>query len=293
MNDANTPTPEQAEALDIARELIAAGIPVFAAPPCPSANGGTCERKGHAGKEEYDLPPKWQLTVPSEVNLERWRPGWALGAVGGHAADFLDEDPRNGGSASVDELKATGHWPRLFGIQQTPSGGFHYIISPLGERETNGFMPGIDYQGGAPGGKGRAFVWIAPTVKRSKAAENAGQRGTYRWLERPDLDYLAEFSGGDDSVEGIRMRLAARPAAKTTAPDDRQARTFNEETARQFCNITIERLTRAKVGEIEEAANAAACTLSRFVPDFWSEEHAFNVLLEALKCTDYLSLIHI
>jgi len=293
MSDADV-TPEQREALDIARNLIEHGVPVFSAPPCPAANGGTCERKGHTGQQEYDLPPKWQLTVPSMTHLERWRPGWALGAVGGHTADFLDEDPRNGGSTSVAELKAAGQWPRLFGIQQSASGGFHYIISAIGEREANGFMPGLDYQGGAPDGQGRAFVWIAPTVRRSKAAENAGQRCTYRWLEVPDLDYLDEFriegqaGNSDDSIEGLRDRLiAARTKSKSTAPDERTAREFTEEQARQFCDITVQRLMQAEIGQIEEAANAAAAQLSHFVPDFWSEEFAYSVLMAALGETAY------
>ncbi len=283
-------TAEQREALDIAASMIKAGIPVFAAPPCPAAHGGTCTRPGHTGKEEYDLPGKWQLTVPSTVNLEKWQPGWALGAVGGHLADFLDMDPRNGGETSMAELEAAGQWPRVFGVQQTPSGGFHYVISPLGEHEANGFMPGLDYQGGTPEGKGRAFVFIAPTVKRSKAAENAGQRCTYRWLELPDLDYLAEFDSGDDSTEGVRDRLAAyreRKNSKAAGPDNREAREFTEDQARMFCDLTIKPLTEARVGEIEERANAAAAQLSHFTPDFWSPEFAHTLLTLALEQTAY------
>src|SRR4051812_23097329 len=96
------------QALAIARSLIDAGVPVFAAPPCPSGPYGLidgkgdrvsrCSRPGHgAGGVEYDLPAAWQQTVPAHVWLQRWQPGWALAAVGGWAADFLDIDPRNGG----------------------------------------------------------------------------------------------------------------------------------------------------------------------------------------------------
>lgn len=277
-------TPEQREALDIARNLIEAGVPVFAAPPCP---GAACSRPGHAGgKHEYDLPAKWQLTVPSAVWLDAWQPGWALAAVGGHAADFLDNDPRHGGNGSISELEAAGQMPRVFGVQATPSGGLHYVISPLGERESNAFMPGLDYQGGMPDGKGRAFIWIAPTVRRSKA-EPYGLV-SYRWTQAPDMDYLREFAS-DDSVEGLRDRiLSARgKASGNERRADLEHRMFTEEEAQRFCSITLERLEQAEPGEIETAANNAACQLSHFVPELWTESFAFNVLSVALSKTKY------
>lgn len=277
--------PDQAEALRIAAEMIDAGIPIFAAPPC---QGKDCSRKGHQdGKFQYDLPSKWQLTVPSHAWLERWRPGWALGAVGGHVADFLDEDPRNGGTVSIDELKTAGHMPRVFGVQETPSGGYHYVIAPLHERETNGFMPGLDYQGGMPDGKGRAFIWIAPTVKRSKVApysENA-----YTWLQPPDLNYLQEFES-DDSGQSLRDRILAKKVRREGNEPNREnvaRREFTESQAQRFCSITLDRLQQAEPGGIEDAANAAACQLSHFVPEFWSEEFAYAVLCAALGETMY------
>lgn len=276
---------EQSEALRIAGEMIDAGIPVFAAPPCL---GKACPRKGHeSGKFQYDLPAKWQLTVPSRVWLERWQPGWALGAVGGHVADFLDEDPRNGGTASIEELKGAGQMPRVFGVQGTPSEGYHYVISPLRERETNAFMPGLDYQGGLPDGKGRAFIWIAPTVKRSKVAPF--EDAPYRWLQPPDLDYLRDFDE-DDSIEGLRDRILARKVHKERDESERQRleiRGFTEEDARKFCAITLDKLEAADVGSIEDAANKAACQLSHFVPEFWSEEFAYAVLSHSLAKTAY------
>lgn len=278
-------TSEQAQALAIAGRMIDAGIPVFAAAPCL---GPLCQRKGHeTGKHQYDLPPKWQLTVPSRVWLDRWRPGWALGAVGGHVADFLDEDPRSGGEASINELMAADQMPRVFGVQNTPSGGRHYLISPLHERETNAFMPGLDYQGGLPDGKGRAFVWIAPTVKRAKVAPF--QDVMYAWAQEPDLDYLLDF-GDDDSVEGLRTRILARKVKAPGNEPDRsgmERRAFTEEEAQRFCGITLEKLEAAEVGQIEELANSAACQLSHFVPEFWSEDFAFAVLSGSLSKTAY------
>jgi hypothetical protein len=176
--------------------------------------------------------------------------------------------------------------PRVFGVQATPSGGWHYVISPLREREANAFMPGLDYQGGMPDGKGRAFVWIAPTVRRSKV-EPYG-RVAYSWAQRPDMEYLKEFVS-DDSVEGIRDRILS---AKVKAPGsdrkmDMEWRLFTEEEAQAFCSITLERLEQAEPGEIETAANNAACQLSHFVPELWTEEFAFNVLSAALSKTKY------
>lgn len=275
----------QTQALRIAGELIDAGIPVFAAPPCP---GAACPRKGHEnGKTEFDLPAKWQLTVPSRTWLQRWQPGWALAAVGGHAADFLDEDSRHGGSESIDEMRAAGQMPNVFGVQATPSGGFHYLISPLHERETNAFMPGLDYQGGMPDGKGRAFVWIAPTVRRSKSEPY--ESVAYQWLQPPDLAYLSEFESGDDSIEGLRDRILSR---KVKAPGnerkpDMEQRLFTEQEAQRFCSITLERLEQAEPGGIETAANNAATQLSHFVPEFWSEAFAYDVLSIALGMTKY------
>jgi hypothetical protein len=271
------------QALDIAKRLIDAGIPVFSAPPCPAAEGGQCSIPGHGnGKTEYHLPPKWQTTVPAHVWLERWQPGWALAAVGGHAADFLDIDPRNGGEASEHELQNAHHLPRIYAEQETPSGGRHLMIAPLGERKGE-LLPGIDYQGGAPDGQGRGFVWIAPTVKRAK--DGSDERRPYRWLQEPDTNWLAE--GGDTTGEMIVARLQAMRAKPEKANDERAVREFTEAEARAFCNLTLEKLSSAEIGQIEERANAAAVQLSHFVPDFWSEEFAFTVLMSALEETAY------
>lgn len=302
-------------ALDIARGLIDAGIPVFACPPCPSGPYGPenygpekrlCPRAGHGdGAQEYDLPARWQLTVPSRVWLERWRPGWALAAVGGAAADFLDEDPRSRGDASVGELHASGEWPATFGEQSTPSGGRHYVIAPLAERKATGFLPGLDYQGGLPtdgkggGGQGRGFVWIAPTVKRSKID---GTSHAYVWTVPPDLIGLKAAAPD----ERIRTRILAGqskvphgvPSSPATSSGGLlfspgagapvgEVRRFTLEQAKAFCDITLERVRTAQIGRIEEETNAAACVLSRFVPEFFTADQAYAVLISALADTAY------
>ena len=280
-------------ALDIAAALIDAGVPVFAAPPCPASEAGgsgVCTRPGHeGGAVEFDLPPKWQFTVASKVWLDRWRPGWALAAVGGHVCDFLDEDPRNGGEASLELLEQAG-MPRVFGVAQTPSGGRHYLISPLGERKAVGFLPGLDYQGGAPDGRGRGFVWIAPTVKRSKTD---GVARAYVWTQEPDMDFLAEFNGDgftDDSSEILRETLHAKKNERVgeVARPSGVRREFTWETAQAFIEgSALSRVRTASIGEIEETANAAACTLSHFVPSMLSADQAYDLLTDALGETAY------
>lgn len=292
-------TPQQTEALKIAEELIEAGVPVFAAAPNPDQPGG------------YYLPRAWQLTAAgSRAALEQWRPGWGLGAVGGHTADFLDFDPRNGGLESGKELKLQGQMPRAYGVQRTPSGGTHLIITPTGERKATGFMPGVDLQAGAGqpdehGGYGRGFVWIAPTVRPSKAPETLGQLRPYVWERHPDLDYLAEYSGADDTLDGVLARVAAHRIMKPresalSAPtagasqlfgalawSGVAARDFTEAEAQTFCAPHLEALEQARIGEIEEHANRAAAALSHFVPAIWTPDFAFAVLSASLAVTDY------
>lgn len=293
-------TPDEVrEALKIAAELIAAGIPVFSAAP-------NLERPG-----EYHLPPKWQLTVPSMVWLEKWQPGWALAAVGGHAADFLDVDPRNGGEASRRELEQQRQFPRSFGRQATPSGGTHDIISATGERKATMFMPGVDLQSGASDGQGRGFVWISPTVRPSKDVADNGALRPYRWTVRPDMDLLEEWRGTDDSTEGIIARVySARAASKVREPSGSAPtlssepfatsseisayvgnpageRRFTLAEAQEWCRPHLTRLQEAPIGQIEERCNVAAATLSHFVPAIWSAERAMEILRTCLASTAY------
>lgn len=285
-------TPEAQEALEIARQLILAGVPVFAAPP--GDKPGT-----------YQLPTHWEKTIPSMVNLEKWRPGWALAAVGGHAVDFLDNDPRNGGDLSMMEVQAAGHMPMIFGHQATPSGGDHWIIAPTGERKSTGFMPGLDLQSGAPDGQGRGFVYIAPTVRPSKDPADNGALKAYRWVEPPNLEALEEYGQtAVDSTEGIVTRVQAKRSAprerspEPIDPDDpfmtnslsgsaSLDRSFTLGEAQDFCRDALVRLQGAQVGLIEETANVAAATLSHFVPEFWSADAAYGLLLDALGHTAY------
>ncbi|MEW1584800.1 AAA family ATPase [Micromonospora vinacea] len=192
---------ETARALDIARDLVKAGIPVFSAAPNSSEPG------------TFLYPRDWEGTRPDESWIDRWEPGWALCAVGGHLADVLDVDPRNGGDASAEQVRAAGQWPRSFGQQATPSGGTHDLISATGERKLSDFLPGLDLQSGAADGTGRGFAFIAPTVRPSKVD---GVARPYRWIVEPDTAALTEFRGADDSTAGIVARVHAKRTRKAS-----------------------------------------------------------------------------
>jgi hypothetical protein len=94
--ETQTLTPEQLGALDIARDMISIGIPIFTAQPT------TLNKLG------FLLPDKWEQTRPNKYHVDHWRPGMALCAVGGVVVDFIDVDPRNGGDDGVASAEAAG-----------------------------------------------------------------------------------------------------------------------------------------------------------------------------------------
>lgn len=292
-------------ALNIARRLILAGVPVFAAPPCQPDCGIATHRNGF----HYALPNHWTKTIPALVNLERWKPGWALAAIGGRAADFLDVDPRSGGDDTAEGLKGAGLWPRTFGRQRTPSGGYHEIITPTGLRK-GVLAEGVDLQSGQPDGTGLGFVYLAPTVGVSKVT---GELIPYRWDREPDLEALEEWRGQDDSTEHVIHIMTAKRAAGSV-PAQREPeragpteadpfmdssmlggsgvavhgeRSFTMDQAQDFVRPYLLRLREAQVGSIEETANVAAATLSHFVPAFWTADQAYAILTDALSHTAY------
>ena len=153
------------ESLAIARALVAAGIPVFAAPPAPGTKVG------------FRLPSRWQQTRPDEAHVAEWQPGWALCMVCGCGLDVIDIDTYAGGGPSAARLNGT--MPRIYGMASTPSGGGHLFVASLGVRSINALYPGLDIKAGDEAGKGRGFVFIAPTVKPSKTDS---QPGRYDWI---------------------------------------------------------------------------------------------------------------
>lgn len=187
-------TPEDAAALDVARRLAAAGIPIFIAQPDSSAKTG------------YRPPPRWERTVPDPATVDLWRPGLALCAVMGCGLDLVDFDPRNGGNPDA----LNGLSPRFYGLAATPSGGAHGFIASLGVGSRDNVLPGIDVKGGTPDGASRGFAFIAPTVRISAVT---GEPAAYRWVQAPDPSQL---NGQDASGAGLSARIRELRASHET-----------------------------------------------------------------------------
>jgi hypothetical protein len=211
VEDVTPVSADQERSLTVARRLVAAGVPVFAAPPDESTTTG------------FRLPIAWETSRPRLEQVDRWQPGWALCAVMGHKMDLLDVDPRNGGDATRTGLIEAGMWPTVYGVAETPSGGTHEFVAPLGTGSRDAVRDGLDVKGGTPEGTGRGFAFIAPTVRASKVT---GEVVAYRWTVEPDLDALAE--GGDDSGQALaemvrqaKGRPTGRGALSTVVDGDR------------------------------------------------------------------------
>ncbi len=208
---------EVTQALEINRAMARVGIPIFVAEPCLQAQcSADCRRrnKNNGTFTGFHLPYQWEKTKADENVVDKWRPGWAICAVGGYAADFIDVDSRSGGEASAAELYRRGMWPTSYGRAMTPSGGFHDIIAPLRVgtaapigNGTENEWPGVDLRGGRPDGEGHGFIYLAPTVRPSKV--DGVPRG-YRWVQPPDLAALVAQGPTDRSGVGIAA-IALKP----------------------------------------------------------------------------------
>lgn len=188
-----------AGALEVARELARAGIPVFAAPPDPGQKVG------------FRLPANWQRTAPDPARVDEWQPGWALCMVCGHGLDGVDIDIYAGGM--LDPVLDAG-LPRVWASAATPSGGIHLLVRSLGVRSKNGLFQGVDVKSGEPGGKGHGFLFLAPTVKASKVT---GEPASYAWTSA--TAGLREFLAGEDR-SGHGLAQAVRRSRGGHEDDD-------------------------------------------------------------------------
>jgi AAA domain len=179
-----------AEALNIARSLAAAGIPVFVARPDPGKPG------------DYKPRGSWQTFAANPAYVNAWKPGLALCAVMGQGIDLVDIDPRNGG----DREALNGLMPSVLGVAATPSGGEHLFVRSMGVHSRDDVLPGIDVKAGATDGEGRGFAYIAPTVRVSKTT---GERVAYRWVTPPDLAQLGGADRSGDKLAALIGKLRA------------------------------------------------------------------------------------
>lgn len=247
----DTPLDDVQDALDIARSLAKHGIPVFAAPPADNAIG-------------FRLPAGWQDSTPDVSQIDKWQPGWALCAVAGHTADVLDTDPRNGGNESAARLRAEGLWPTVYGTAETPSGGTHDLIAPLlcGKGVP---ADGVDLQGGKEDGTGRGFVFIAPTVRVSKAD---GIARAYRWTAKPDLERLCAEGPTDTSGQGIVDLLArkhTKPAVQPNTGSTFASSTSGSADLDQHIQELCDELSRAPEGQGNDTAARIAYMVGQYV----------------------------
>lgn len=228
------------KALDVARELIRHGIPVFVAKRASTPTGETDWNGEHVSEKDRNrflagyLLPRWTRVGADERELDRYEPGDALGMVCGHGIDVIDVDRYSGGSESVDELRAMGALPESYGEAETVSGGTHLLIRSLGIASSAGVPKGVDLRSGTSTGTGRGFVWIAPTVRLGKdrdgvADENRGKVRRYRWTQRPDLDRWAD-NEDDDSGTSFALLIESRRNndADLESEDHSGGRAFSE-----------------------------------------------------------------
>jgi hypothetical protein len=277
------------EALQIARDLIDMGVPVFSAYP------------NHGAGPEFIYPDAWPTFKPNQRQVDLWRPGMALAMVTGVVFDVLDIDPRNGGEASLTALAETlgwddGHGPAMYGQAATPSAGEHLLMGRTFLAKTTKLGKGLDLQSGDQYGQGRGFVFIAPTVRVSKYGPRQGEPVEYRWTSAPSRPGTHVDAG----LERLREHIVAlKPAVVSRGvstqvdisredTSDTDAFDYPAEWTVDEANRVIDEQTRAVMaagnGEVNSTLGGAARVLGRFVAGgYLAEDTAVARLTEALE----------
>lgn len=187
-----------AMALVMAVQMIEHGIPVFVAKPDPR------ERDG------FRKPSGWQRTPADTSTLVGYQPGDALCMVCGHGLDVIDVDIQNGGDKHRGAIDQAGLTPQIYGTVRTPSGGTHEFVRSLNVRKQQDVWPGIDVQAGDEHGEGRGFVYIAPTVKKSKITN---EMRPYVWEQPIDWTMFDAEHAEDDTGDGLAALIRSTQTA--------------------------------------------------------------------------------
>jgi len=265
------------------------GVPIFSAPPHSSS--------------EFARPDRWQTFKPNHIQVDRWKPGWAMCMVTGVVFDVLDVDPRNGGLEGWTELAMADALPRDLGTAETPSNGIHHLIARTHLAKTSKVTPagGVDLQAGEDNGEGRGYIYIAPTVRVSKFGPREGQPVAYRWITAPMRPEPMTDPGLDNLVAHVNLtRGTRRPSVRSAAgvatnpatnvPDDLDpfldmaSDAWTPESADRVIQGQLQAVTAAREGEINNALGGAARVLGRFVAGgYLSEEDATRDLVYALE----------
>jgi hypothetical protein len=278
-------SPDQAEAIQIAHDLVDMGVPIFSAPPHSSG--------------EFALPDAWQRFRPNHVQVERWRPGWALAMVTGVVFDVLDVDPRNGGLEGYAELGALDALPLAYGLAKTPSDGQHWLIDRTHLAKTSKAAKGVDLQAGDDRGEGRGFIYLAPTMRVSKFGPRQGEQVAYQWVDKPErptgivdtaLDNLravVEANRGrrrTRDVTSMAVRDASVKLDDDIAAFADMAEDWTADAASAAIKAQLQAVTDAPAGEINNTLGGAARMLGRFVAGgYVTEEDATVWLMDALE----------
>lgn len=220
ISESTAPTAQTVLDLETARELARAGVPIFLCRPALDDQGQWRPDGGHNGCG-YWMPEKWQRTSADPAVLDNWRPGMAVCAVMGHGLDAADCDPRHGGDVTRSGLVTAGMWPRAYAEAATPSGGTHELVAALDVASRDGLRDGLDVKAGRRDtAAGRGFIFIAPTVKRSKVD---GEIRPYVWTRRPELELWAEERDTDDTGRALAEMVHASRVSKAAAGTEAEA----------------------------------------------------------------------
>ena len=88
----------------------------------------------------------------ASTDVDRIRAYWTanpaanIGIATGHAFDVIDVDPPDG-VKSWRTMVESGVVPDIHGIVQTSRGGYHYLIEPTGDGNSQSILPNVDYRG--------------------------------------------------------------------------------------------------------------------------------------------------
>jgi hypothetical protein len=169
--------------LELARELVAAGVPVVVCTPSAKPD------------KEFDYPPSWQTITAAESArmLNRYRPGVdALLMIGGNGVDVVDVDTKDG--AKLTDLPPF----RRYGMHRTPTGGYHLLVPSTGIAKISPFAAHGkhigDYCGGTRDGGGRLGAFLPGSTRPKYPGRN------YTVEEPLDLAALLDSNPDDDLV---------------------------------------------------------------------------------------------
>lgn len=247
---------------------------------CPPRNRG-----------KHPINGGWQNTPPlsgADI-MEIWQqtPQANLGVATGAPSGFfvLDIDPENDGDATMRELVAQhGPMPATL-VQQTGSGGYHYLFS-LPDFEVRNKSTSAKWLGGRPGvdlrGNGGQIV-VAPSVSG---------KGAYSWVTAspiaPAPDWLLQAVW--DAQDGRAAAMStpqAQPQAQAAPVDPADAGRLSAYAAKAI-NAELGRLVECQTKgwggpAWNQTTYAVACNLTEFANTSWSgltHEKAEELLLE-------------